>query len=149
MTRTLLLTAHDERSDRDALGLALDLAGPLDARIVVGGVVVPGGEGDHKAREDLAAELDTLEASIPDGVESEIRSVDAESLVAGLHQLAEDLDAELVAEEPRLGEEGVALLAPGAAVAQRTTPGAGGPEPLGAQLAAVRTLLDRQAQWLA
>jgi argininosuccinate lyase len=57
--------------------------------------------------------------------------------------------AELVAEEPRLGEEGVALLAPGAAVAQRTTPGAGGPEPLGAQLAAVRTLLDRQAQWLA
>jgi hypothetical protein len=42
VTRTLLLTAHDERSDRDALGLALDLAGPLDARIVVGGVVVPG-----------------------------------------------------------------------------------------------------------
>ena len=83
MTRTLLLTAHDERSDRDALGLAVDLAGPLDARIVVGGVVVPGGEDDHKAREDLAGELDTLEASIPDGVESEIRSVDAVSLVAG------------------------------------------------------------------
>jgi nucleotide-binding universal stress UspA family protein len=96
VTRTLLLTAHDERSDRDALGLAVELAGPLDARIVVGGVVVPGGEDDHKAREDLAAELDTLEASIPDGVESEIRSVAAVSLVAGLHQLAEDLDAELV-----------------------------------------------------
>ena len=42
-----------------------------------------------------------------------------------------------------------ALLAPGASVAQRTTPGAGGPEPLGAQLAAMRALLDRQAQWLA
>ena len=41
-----------------------------------------------------------------------------------------------------------ALLAPGAAVAQRTTPGAGGPEPLGAQLAAMRALLARQAQWL-
>ena len=56
--------------------------------------------------------------------------------------------ADLVADEPRLGAEGVALLAPGAAVAQRSTPGAGGPAPLGAQLTAMRALLARQAQWL-
>jgi nucleotide-binding universal stress UspA family protein len=96
VTRTLLLSARDERSDRDALGLAVDLAAALDARVVVGGVIVPSGEDDHKVRQDLAGELDTLQASIPDGVESEIRSVDAVSLVAGLHELAEDLDAELV-----------------------------------------------------
>jgi argininosuccinate lyase len=57
--------------------------------------------------------------------------------------------AELVAADARLGAEGAALLAPGAAVAQRTTPGAGGPEPLGAQLAAMHARLDLQAQWLA
>ncbi len=77
---------------------------------------------------------------------------EAHAIVGGL--VRESLEAgrpfaELVAAEPRLGAEGVALLAPGAAVAQRTTPGAGGPGPLAAQLAAVRTLLDHQAQWLA
>jgi len=35
--------------------------------------------------------------------------------------------ADLVATDPRLGAEGAALLAPGASVARRTTPGAGGP----------------------
>jgi hypothetical protein len=43
----------------------------------------------------------------------------------------------------------VALLAPGASVAQRSTPGGGGPEPLRAQLASMHALLARQAQWLA
>jgi len=96
VTRTLLLTAQNERSDRDALGLAIDLAGALEAQIVVGGVIVPSGDDDHRAREDLGGELDTLQATIPDGIVSETKSVDAVSLVAGLHQLAEDLDAELV-----------------------------------------------------
>ncbi len=36
--------------------------------------------------------------------------------------------AELVAAEPRLGERGVALLAPGASVRNRATPGSAGPE---------------------
>jgi nucleotide-binding universal stress UspA family protein len=96
VTRTLLLSAQDAPSDRDALRLAVDLAAALDARVVVGGVIVPGGEDDHTKREDLAGELETLQASIADNVASEIKSVDAVSLVAGLHQLAEDLDAELV-----------------------------------------------------
>ena len=96
MARTLLLTAQNERSDRDALGLAVDLAAVLDARVVVGGVIVPGGAHDDDAREDLKGELDTLRAGIPDGIVSETKSVDAVSLVAGLHELAEDLDAELV-----------------------------------------------------
>ena len=96
MTRALLLGAQNEQSDRDALGLAVDLARALDARVVVGGVLVPGGAHDDKARQDLAGELDVLHASIPDGVPSETKAVDAVSVVAGLHQLAEDLDAELL-----------------------------------------------------
>lgn len=56
---------------------------------------------------------------------------------------------DLVAADARLGEEGAALLAPGASVARRTTPGAGGPEPVAAQMDEARDLLARQAQWLA
>jgi argininosuccinate lyase len=76
---------------------------------------------------------------------------EAHAIVGALVREAVDGDrplAELVAADPRLGAEGVERIAPGASVAQRTTPGAGGPEPLGAQLAAMRALLDRQAQWL-
>ena len=41
--------------------------------------------------------------------------------------------AELVAAEPRLGERGVALLAPGASVRNRATPGSAGPEAVARQ----------------
>jgi argininosuccinate lyase len=77
---------------------------------------------------------------------------DAHAVVGALVREAIDGSrplAELVAADERLGAEGAALLAPGAAVARRTTPGAGGPEPLAAQLDAMRHRLARQAQWLA
>ena len=109
MTRALLLGAQNEQSDRDALGLAVDLARALDARVVVGGVLVPGGAHDDKARQDLAGELDVLQASIPDGVPSETKAVDAVSVVAGLHQLAEDLDADVATDLTSRGTWGVAI----------------------------------------
>ncbi|MGZ6979829.1 MAG: argininosuccinate lyase, partial [Acidimicrobiia bacterium] len=77
---------------------------------------------------------------------------EAHAIVGGLvrEALAGDRSlAELVGADERLGAEGVARLAPGAAVAHRTTPGGGGPEPVRVQLEAARALLDRQAQWLA
>jgi argininosuccinate lyase len=77
---------------------------------------------------------------------------EAHAIVGGLVREAVDREtslADLVAADPRLGTEGVALLGPGASVAHRTTPGAGGPEPLAAQLAAVHAMLDRQGPWLA
>jgi argininosuccinate lyase len=77
---------------------------------------------------------------------------EAHAIVGALVREAVDGDAslaDLVAADPRLGADGVALLAPGASVAARTTPGAGGPEPLAAQLAAVHAMLDGQTQWLA
>ncbi|MBK5287491.1 MAG: argininosuccinate lyase, partial [Acidimicrobiia bacterium] len=57
--------------------------------------------------------------------------------------------ATLVAADERLGADASALLMPGAAVANRVTPGGGGPEPLAAQLVAVRARLAAQSQWLA
>src|SRR5689334_22054073 len=96
MTRTLLLAAQNEASDRQALELALDLAGVLDARVVLGAVFVPGGADDHDARQQLATQLDELQAAVPSDIASETRSVDAVSVGAGLHQLAENVDAELL-----------------------------------------------------
>lgn len=64
---------------------------------------------------------------------------DAHAIVGSLVRRSidggEDL-AELVAADPRLGAEGVELLARGVAVTRRTTPGGGGPVPFGVQRAA-------------
>jgi argininosuccinate lyase len=49
--------------------------------------------------------------------------------------------ADLVAAEPRLGAVAVSLLAPGVAVARRTTPGGAGPVPVARQLERFRTQL--------
>jgi len=55
---------------------------------------------------------------------------------------------ELVLTEPRLGPDALALLEPGEAVRQRTTPGGGGPDALGAQMSAARACLAVQRTWL-
>ncbi|HET9071929.1 MAG TPA: argininosuccinate lyase, partial [Acidimicrobiales bacterium] len=52
--------------------------------------------------------------------------------------------AELVEAHPALGEAAVELLAPGAAVTRRTTPGGAGPEPVAAQVTAYRAELAAQ-----
>jgi argininosuccinate lyase len=59
------------------------------------------------------------------------------SLEAGAPPLAD-----LVTADPRLGPEAAALVAPGVAVARRTTPGGGGPEPVAHQLDRFRQRLD-------
>jgi argininosuccinate lyase len=55
---------------------------------------------------------------------------------------------ELVSNDPRLGPDCVPLLEPGSAVRRRTTPGAGGPEPVAKQMDAARDRLARQQAWL-
>jgi argininosuccinate lyase len=55
---------------------------------------------------------------------------------------------ELVSNDPRLGPDCLVLLEPGSAVRRRTTPGGGGPEPVGRQLGAARDQLARQQSWL-
>ncbi len=56
---------------------------------------------------------------------------------------------ELVAADTRLGPDAAALVAPGVAVARRTSPGAAGPVALPAQLARYRSLLESLAARLA
>ena len=55
---------------------------------------------------------------------------------------------ELVMTDSRLGPDALALLEPGEAVRRRTTPGGAGPEPVRHQLAAARTRLAEQRDWL-
>jgi argininosuccinate lyase len=70
---------------------------------------------------------------------------EAHAIVGGLVRDALERDeslADLVRAEPRLGQEAVALLEPGAAVRRRTTPGAGGPERVAEQLERFRARID-------
>ena len=53
--------------------------------------------------------------------------------------------ADLVQPHPQLGEPATALLAPGTAVARRTTPGGAGPEPVAVQIERFRARLDADA----
>ena len=70
------------------------------------------------------------------------------ALVRDAHDRGVPLE-ELVAREPGLGADALALLAPGAAVARRTTPGGAGHASVRAQLDAARARLDDQTRWLA
>ncbi|HKA03907.1 MAG TPA: lyase family protein, partial [Acidimicrobiales bacterium] len=70
---------------------------------------------------------------------------DAHAIVGGLVQAALEPGAaplaDLVAADARFGPEAARLVAPGAAVARRTTPGGGGPRPVAVQLARFRDRL--------
>ena len=77
---------------------------------------------------------------------------DAHAVVGGL--VRESLDggaalADLVVAHPALGPDALALLAPGAAAANRTTPGGAGPGPVARQRERFRARLDADAGRLA
>ena len=77
---------------------------------------------------------------------------DAHAVVGGL--VRESLDggaalADLVVAHPALGPDALALLAPGAAAANRTTPGGAGPGPVARQRERFRARLDADAARLA
>lgn len=74
---------------------------------------------------------------------------DAHAVVGAIvrrHLDGEGTMAELVAAEPQLGDDALALLAPGASVQRRSTPGGAGPDPVSGQLASARACLvaDRE-----
>ena len=77
---------------------------------------------------------------------------DAHAIVGAIVRRAlagEATMADLVAAEPALGPDAVALLGPGVAVARRTTPGGAGPVPVAVQFGRVRELLAAQVARLA
>jgi nucleotide-binding universal stress UspA family protein len=97
MSRTILVGAHLEHADGDPLGLAVQLAHALEARLLLGAVHVPSGGGDEAhEHERFAAEADELRAAVPGDIEVATETVDATSVVAGLHDLAERSRAELL-----------------------------------------------------
>lgn len=95
----------------------------------------------------FAAATDLAELLVRDGVPFR----DAHAVVGALVRRAldggEDL-ASLVRAEPRLGERGAELLAPGVSVRQRTSPGGAGPVPVAAQRARLHeVLLQQRRRW--
>jgi nucleotide-binding universal stress UspA family protein len=97
MTRTILVGAHLEHADGDPVGLAVELARPLGAKLVLGVVHVPSGaEGDSRARERLVAEAAELRAAVPAEVPARTETIDSTSVVRGLHELALATSAELL-----------------------------------------------------
>ncbi len=73
---------------------------------------------------------------------------DAHAIVGALVRRSLESDeslAALVAAEPTLGESAAPLLAPGSAVARRTSTGGAGPKPVALQLIAAQELLESQS----
>jgi nucleotide-binding universal stress UspA family protein len=97
MSTTILVGAHLEHADGDPIGLAVELARTLEAQLVLGAVHVPSGSGNEAAEhERFEAELADLRAAIPADIGARTETVDAISVVAGLHDLAERARAELL-----------------------------------------------------
>ena len=91
----------------------------------------------------VAAATDLAELLVRDGVPFR----EAHAIVGALVRRSLDDEvalADLVAAEPRLGERGVALLAPGVPVTQRTTPGGGGPAPVAEQRRRLADQIERE-----
>jgi argininosuccinate lyase len=102
--------------------------------------------------ERMAAAADAPEAAAVDLAEWLVAGGmpfrDAHHVVAGLVRDAADGPAglaELVAADERLGPDAAALLAPGAAVARRTTAGGAGPGPVAEQLERFHRRLELDA----
>jgi argininosuccinate lyase len=105
--------------------------------------------------ERMQAAADVPTASATDLAELLVRRGmpfrDAHARVGALVRRSIDEDvalADLVVDDPELGRDALALLEPGAAVRNRTTPGGGGPTALPAQLESARARLAAQREWL-
>jgi argininosuccinate lyase len=95
-----------------------------------------------------AAAVDLAEWLVERGVPFREAHARIGALVRDAHDRGVPLE-ELVAREPELGSDALALLAPGAAVTRRTTPGGAGEASVRAQLDAAGARLDDQTRWLA
>jgi argininosuccinate lyase len=139
---------RDLQEDKEPLFDAVDTvhASVLALTGLLEGVTFVADAMNAQADDPLLAATDLAELLVVRGTPFR----EAHAIVGALVREAVDGDrplAELVAADPRLGAEGVARIAPGASVAHRATPGAGGPGPLAAQLEAVHEMLANQTPW--
>ena len=139
---------RDLQEDKEALFDALDTCG-LALRALRGVVATLTFDGERMrvaADDPAAAATDLAEHLVAQGVAFR----EAHAIVGALvrRSLDEGIPlVDLVAGDSQLSDA-TTLLAPGAAVRRRTTPGGSGPEPVRAQLEAARLELDRQRAWL-
>ena len=115
------------------------LAGMIESATFVSERMAAAADAETNAATDLAEHL--VSAGTP--------FRDAHAIVGELvrrHLVSGESLADLVAADERLGPDAAALVAPGVAVQRRSSPGAGGPAALDAQLKSFRTLVDRDAE---
>jgi nucleotide-binding universal stress UspA family protein len=101
MTTTILVGVEGEREGRDAAALGVMLAGALDASLMLAGVystiLGPAAYAYEMAgRQEVEARLDEAQRAVPAAVSCTTRAVPSTSVVRGLHELAERVEAELV-----------------------------------------------------
>jgi argininosuccinate lyase len=126
----------------DTCGLSLSaLTGLLATVTFVDDAMVAGADSHLNAATDLAEYL------VQQGTPFREAHAVVGALVRQSVERGVPLD-ELVATDPHLGPDCLSLLEAGSAVRRRTTPGAGGPEPVARQLEAAQERLTRQQQWL-
>jgi len=115
------------------------LAGMIESATFVSERMAAAADAETNAATDLAEHL--VSAGTP--------FRDAHAIVGELvrrHLVSGESLADLVAADERLGPDAAALVAPGVAVQRRSSPGAGGPAALDAQLKSFRTLVDRDGE---
>jgi argininosuccinate lyase len=138
---------RDLQEDKEPLFDAVDQVG-LGARALAGMIGASTFNTDAMATAadtPTAAATDLAEHLVADGMPFRQAHAVVGTLVRR-HLAGEGPLADLVAAEPSLGPDAVALLEPGRPVTRRTTPGGGGPGPVAHQMSLVREQLatDRE-----
>lgn len=87
MHRTILVAAHADEAGHDALALGIELARPAGADVVLAGVATGRHRGDAELDAILAG-LQPLRDGAPLDVPVSVEAIGAESVVAGLEELA-------------------------------------------------------------
>lgn len=100
MQPTILVAAAPSERGRDALALGVSLARPLGTRLVLVDVAPEDRRDDGEERNRLLEQLDDLRASAPQDLEVSITVAIAPSRLRGLHEMAVELDAQVLVMSP-------------------------------------------------
>lgn len=100
MQPTILVAAAPSVRGRDALALGVSLARALGAQIVLVDVAREDRRDEGEERDGLLYQLNELSASAPQDIEVSITVATAPSRLRGLHDLAVDLDAQVLVLSP-------------------------------------------------
>ena len=100
MHQTVLVAATPDDRGRDALALGLSLARPVGAGMVVADVVRNAGGRVGSALDAVLEQLKALRDEAPGDIEITVEVIASTSILAGLHDLAIEHDADLLVVNP-------------------------------------------------